>query len=183
MFCYNCIEKKKVIFHFVIWFKTTLTCIMVLNCLSLLRLRYKSLYSDKMFEPVKQSTNSRRVWNWNPALSLQTQSFSRSYRSILLISLACIVPSTRGCLPLRPMQLWVRPDIGRHPVPGIFKGPLTTHTRHHESVLWIFKNPSRAHWTLRVGPPDFQGPTKDALDTLDLKIFNIATTIIVADPI
>ncbi|CAN7088169.1 unnamed protein product, partial [Brassica rapa subsp. narinosa] len=37
-----------------------------------------------------------------PEPSPQSQSFSRSYGSILLTSLAYIVPSTRGCSPWRP---------------------------------------------------------------------------------
>ncbi|CAF2106854.1 unnamed protein product, partial [Brassica napus] len=37
-----------------------------------------------------------------PEASPQSQSFSRSYRSILPTSLAYIVPSTRGCSPWRP---------------------------------------------------------------------------------
>ncbi|CAN6969182.1 unnamed protein product, partial [Brassica oleracea var. botrytis] len=37
-----------------------------------------------------------------PTPSPQSQSFSRSYGSILPTSLAYIVPSTRGCSPWRP---------------------------------------------------------------------------------
>ncbi|KAK0594354.1 hypothetical protein LWI29_002025 [Acer saccharum] len=51
---------------------------------------------------LEQSTDSRRFGTGTPVPSPQSQSFSRSYGSILPTSLAYIVPSTRGCSPWRP---------------------------------------------------------------------------------
>ncbi|KAL0315105.1 UNVERIFIED_CONTAM: hypothetical protein Scaly_2889300 [Sesamum calycinum] len=53
-------------------------------------------------EQLEQFADSRRVRNWDPVPSPQSQSFSRGYGSILPTSLAYIVPSTRGCSPWRP---------------------------------------------------------------------------------
>ncbi|THG12424.1 hypothetical protein TEA_002425 [Camellia sinensis var. sinensis] len=57
-----------------------------------------------------------------PVPSPQSQSFSRSYGSILLTSLAYIVPSTRGCSPWRPDAVMSMTGRGRHSVLWIFKG-------------------------------------------------------------
>ncbi|PHT29164.1 hypothetical protein CQW23_31226 [Capsicum baccatum] len=57
-----------------------------------------------------------------PVPSPQSQSFSQSYRSILLTSVAYIVPSTRGCSPLRPDAVKSTTGRGRHSVLWIFKG-------------------------------------------------------------
>ncbi|PHT27158.1 hypothetical protein CQW23_33245 [Capsicum baccatum] len=59
---------------------------------------------------------------WTPVPSPQSQSFSRSYGSILPTSLACIVPSTRGCSPWRPDAVMSTTGRGRHSVLRIFKG-------------------------------------------------------------
>ncbi|KAH7839155.1 hypothetical protein Vadar_000520 [Vaccinium darrowii] len=65
-----------------------------------------------------------------PVPSPQSQSFSRSYRSILPTSLAYIVPSTRGCSPWRPDAVMSTTGRERHSVLRIFKGRLGR-TGHH----------------------------------------------------
>ncbi|PHT25640.1 hypothetical protein CQW23_34734 [Capsicum baccatum] len=57
-----------------------------------------------------------------PVPSPQSQSFSRSYGSIFLTSLAYIVPSTRGCSPWRLDAVMSTTGRGRHSVLRIFKG-------------------------------------------------------------
>ncbi|CAN7100319.1 unnamed protein product [Brassica rapa subsp. narinosa] len=57
-----------------------------------------------------------------PEPSPQSQSFSRSYGSILPTSLAYIVPSTRGCSPWRPDAVMSTTGRERHSVLRIFKG-------------------------------------------------------------
>ncbi|CAN7093159.1 unnamed protein product [Brassica rapa subsp. narinosa] len=57
-----------------------------------------------------------------PEPSPQSQSFSRSYGSILPTSLAYIVPSTRGCSPWRPDAVMSTTGRERHLVLWIFKG-------------------------------------------------------------
>ncbi|WZY93871.1 hypothetical protein YC2023_066200 [Brassica napus] len=57
-----------------------------------------------------------------PEPSPQSQSFSRSYGSILPTSLAYIVPSTRGCSPWRPDAVMSTTGRERHSVLHIFKG-------------------------------------------------------------
>ncbi|CAN7093170.1 unnamed protein product [Brassica rapa subsp. narinosa] len=57
-----------------------------------------------------------------PEPSPQSQSFSRSYGSILLTSLAYIVPSTRGCSPWRPDAVMSTTGRERHSALWIFKG-------------------------------------------------------------
>ncbi|CAN6729055.1 unnamed protein product [Malus baccata var. baccata] len=52
----------------------------------------------------------------------QSQSFSRSYGSILPTSLAYIVPSTRGCSPWRPDAVMSTTGRERYSVLRIFKG-------------------------------------------------------------
>ncbi|KAK8590529.1 hypothetical protein V6N13_057422 [Hibiscus sabdariffa] len=54
--------------------------------------------------------------------SPQSQSFSRGYGSILLTSLAYIVPSTRGCSPWRPDAVMSTTGRGWRSVLRIFKG-------------------------------------------------------------
>ncbi|CAN6989857.1 unnamed protein product [Brassica rapa subsp. trilocularis] len=65
-----------------------------------------------------------------PEPSPQSQSFSRSYGSILPTSLAYIVPSTRGCSPWRPDVVISTTGRERHSVLWIFKGHQEC-TRHH----------------------------------------------------
>ncbi|PHT25962.1 hypothetical protein CQW23_34419 [Capsicum baccatum] len=65
-----------------------------------------------------------------PMPSPQSQSFSRSYGSILPTSLAYIVPSTRGCSPWRPDAVMSTTGRGRHSVLRIFKGR-RERTGHH----------------------------------------------------
>ncbi|KMS97716.1 hypothetical protein BVRB_5g124600 [Beta vulgaris subsp. vulgaris] len=57
-----------------------------------------------------------------PVPNPQSQSFSRSYGSILLTSLAYIIPSTRGCSPWRSDAVMSTTGRGRHSVLRIFKG-------------------------------------------------------------
>ncbi|PHT29172.1 hypothetical protein CQW23_31234 [Capsicum baccatum] len=57
-----------------------------------------------------------------PVPSPQSQSFPRSYESILRTSLAYIVPSTRGCSPWRPDAVMCTTERGWHSVLWIFKG-------------------------------------------------------------
>ncbi|KAH7865102.1 hypothetical protein Vadar_002295 [Vaccinium darrowii] len=65
-----------------------------------------------------------------PVPSPQSQSFSRSYGSILPTSLAYIVPSTRGCSPWRPDAVMSTTGRERHSVLRIFKGR-RGRTEHH----------------------------------------------------
>ncbi|PHT26712.1 Regulator of rDNA transcription protein 15 [Capsicum baccatum] len=60
----------------------------------------------------------------------QSQCFSQTYGSILLTSLAYIVPSTRGCSPWRPDAVMSTTGRGRHSVLRIFKGR-RERTGHH----------------------------------------------------
>ncbi|PHT25282.1 hypothetical protein CQW23_35085 [Capsicum baccatum] len=60
----------------------------------------------------------------------QSQSFCRSYGSILPTSLAYIVPLTRGCSPWRPDAVMSTTRRGQHSVLRIFKGR-RERTRHH----------------------------------------------------
>ncbi|PHT61191.1 hypothetical protein T459_34956 [Capsicum annuum] len=57
-----------------------------------------------------------------PVPSLQSQSSSRSYRSILPTFLAYIIPSTRGCSPWRPDAVKSAIGSGWNSVLHIFKG-------------------------------------------------------------
>ncbi|KAK8634710.1 hypothetical protein V6N13_022591 [Hibiscus sabdariffa] len=81
-------------------------------------------------EQLEQCTGSRRVRDWDPVPSPQSQSFSRGYGSILPTSLAYIVPSTRGCSPRRPDAVMSTTGRGRHSVLRIFKGR-RGRTEHH----------------------------------------------------
>ncbi|KAI3467967.1 hypothetical protein Pfo_024630 [Paulownia fortunei] len=65
-----------------------------------------------------------------PVPSPQSQSFSQGYGSILLTSLAYIVPSTRGCSPWRPDAVMSMTGRGRHSVLWIFKSR-RGRTEHH----------------------------------------------------
>ncbi|PHT25949.1 hypothetical protein CQW23_34433 [Capsicum baccatum] len=65
-----------------------------------------------------------------PMPSPQSQSFSRSYGSILPTSLAYIVPSTRSFSPWRPDVYMSTTGRGRHSVLRIFKGR-RERTGHH----------------------------------------------------
>ncbi|PHT35369.1 Regulator of rDNA transcription protein 15 [Capsicum baccatum] len=65
-----------------------------------------------------------------PVPSLQSQSFSQSYRSIMPTSLAYIVPSTRGCSPWRPNAVMSTTGCGQPSILRIFKGR-REHTGHH----------------------------------------------------
>ncbi|CAN7105511.1 unnamed protein product [Brassica rapa subsp. narinosa] len=65
-----------------------------------------------------------------PEPSPQSQSFSRSYGSILPTSLAYIVPSTRGCSPWRPDAVMSTNGRERHSVLRIFRGRWDC-TEHH----------------------------------------------------
>ncbi|PHT27852.1 hypothetical protein CQW23_32561 [Capsicum baccatum] len=65
-----------------------------------------------------------------PVPSPQSQSFSRSYGSILPTSLAYIVPSTRVCSPWRRDAVMSTTERGRHSVLRIFKGR-RERTGHH----------------------------------------------------
>ncbi|PHT29166.1 hypothetical protein CQW23_31228 [Capsicum baccatum] len=79
---------------------------------------------------LEQSTDSRWARDWDPRAYPQSQSFSRSYGSILLTSFAYIVPSTRGCSPWRPDAVMSTTGRGRHSVLRIFKGH-RERTGHH----------------------------------------------------
>ncbi|PHT29169.1 Regulator of rDNA transcription protein 15 [Capsicum baccatum] len=65
-----------------------------------------------------------------PKPSPQSQSFSRSYGSILLTSLAYIVPLTIGCSHWRPNAVMSTTERGWHSVLRIFKGH-RERTGHH----------------------------------------------------
>ncbi|PHT27506.1 hypothetical protein CQW23_32885 [Capsicum baccatum] len=60
-------------------------------------------------------------WTGTPVPSAQSQSFSKTYGSILPTSLAYIVPSTRGCSPWRPNAVMSTTRCGWHSVLRIFK--------------------------------------------------------------
>ncbi|RLN05315.1 hypothetical protein C2845_PM13G17730 [Panicum miliaceum] len=57
-----------------------------------------------------------------PSPCSQSQSFSRSYGSILPTSLAYIVPLARGCSPWRPDAVMSTTGRGRYSVLRIFMG-------------------------------------------------------------
>ena len=57
-----------------------------------------------------------------PRPSPQSQSFSRSYGSVLPTSLTYILPSTRGCSPWRPDAVMSTTGRERYPLLRIFKG-------------------------------------------------------------
>ena len=65
-----------------------------------------------------------------PTPNPQSQSFSRSYGSILPTSLTYIVLSTRGCSPWRPAAVMSTNRRENHSFPRIFKG-LQERTGHH----------------------------------------------------
>ncbi|CAN6472996.1 unnamed protein product [Victoria cruziana] len=73
-------------------------------------------------EQLEQSADSRRVQDKDPVPSPQSQSFSRSYGSVLPTSLAYIVPLARGCSPWRPDAVMSTTGRGWHSVLRIFKG-------------------------------------------------------------
>ncbi|CAA0827962.1 Unknown protein [Striga hermonthica] len=73
------------------------------------------------------TTCSRRV---SISSSSPTADGFGDYESILPTSLAYIVPSTRGCSPLRPDAVMSTTDRRRHTVLQIFKGR-RKHTGHH----------------------------------------------------
>ncbi|RXI09566.1 hypothetical protein DVH24_033634 [Malus domestica] len=73
-------------------------------------------------EQLEQFADSRRVPGRDPVPVPQSQSFSRSYGSILPTSLAYIVPSTRGCSPWRPDAVMSTTGRERYSVLRIFKG-------------------------------------------------------------
>uniref|UniRef100_A0A6N2KL56 Senescence-associated protein n=1 Tax=Salix viminalis TaxID=40686 RepID=A0A6N2KL56_SALVM len=73
-------------------------------------------------EQLEQSTDSRRVRDWDPRAQPSEPILSRGYGSILPTSLAYIVPSTRGCSPWRPDAVMSTTGRGRHSVLRIFKG-------------------------------------------------------------
>ncbi|KAK7323538.1 hypothetical protein VNO77_27015 [Canavalia gladiata] len=85
-------------------------------------------------EQLEQSTDSRRVRDWDPRAQPQSQSFSRGYGSILPTSLAYIIPSTRGCSPWRPDAVMSTTGRGRHSVLRIFKGR-RGRTGHHATCV------------------------------------------------
>ncbi|CAN6472689.1 unnamed protein product [Victoria cruziana] len=72
-------------------------------------------------EQLEQSADSRRVQDKDPRAQPQSQSFSRSYGSVLPTSLAYIVPLARGCSPWRPDAVMSTTGCGRHSVLRIFK--------------------------------------------------------------
>ncbi|WZY93853.1 hypothetical protein YC2023_066182 [Brassica napus] len=82
--------------------------------------------------PVRPPADPRR--SALAMLAAQSQSFSRSYGSILPTSLAYIVPSTRGCSPWRPDAVMSTTGRERHSVLRIFKGQQKC-TGHHGEVL------------------------------------------------
>uniref|UniRef100_A0A6N2NK60 Senescence-associated protein n=1 Tax=Salix viminalis TaxID=40686 RepID=A0A6N2NK60_SALVM len=111
-------------------------------------------------EQLEQSTDSRRVRDWTPEPSPQSQSFSRGYGSILPTSLAYIVPSTRGCSPWRPDAVMSTTGRGRHSVLRIFKGrrgaPDTTR-RACSSADYLRLSRFQEKITLPEAPADVSG--------------------------
>ena len=73
-------------------------------------------------EQLEQSADSRRVRAGTPEPSPQSQSFSRSYGSVLPTSLAYIVPLARGCSPWRPDAVMSTTGRERYSVLRIFMG-------------------------------------------------------------
>ncbi|CAN6459164.1 unnamed protein product [Victoria cruziana] len=73
-------------------------------------------------EQLERSADSRWVQDKDPVPSPQSQSFSRSYVSVLPTSLAYIVPLARGCSPWRPDAVMSTTECGRHSVLRIFMG-------------------------------------------------------------
>ncbi|CAN6973544.1 unnamed protein product [Brassica rapa subsp. trilocularis] len=73
-------------------------------------------------QAARQQSTGSELGPPSPAVIPQSQSFSRSYGSILPTSLAYIVPSTRGCSPWRPDAVMSTTGRERHSVLRIFKG-------------------------------------------------------------
>jgi hypothetical protein len=70
----------------------------------------------------QQTADSPRFELRTPRPNPQSQSFSRSYGSILPTSLIYIVLSTRGCSPWRPDAVMSTTWRDRYPLPQLFKG-------------------------------------------------------------
>ena len=81
--------------------------------------------------PLGRPSTARRLRTPTPGPNLQSQSFSRSYGSILPTSLIYIILSTRGCSPWRPDAVMSTTWHDRKLLPRIFKD---RHWRagHHE---------------------------------------------------
>ncbi|WZY99722.1 hypothetical protein YC2023_072051 [Brassica napus] len=103
-----------------------------------------------------EAVRSRQV---SSSSSPQSQSFSRSYESILPTSLGYIVPSTRGCSPWRPDAVMSTTGRERHSVLRIFKGHREC-TGHHATCgalpaagpyLWL--SHFQGGQAYRCGPP------------------------------
>ncbi|KAI3480246.1 hypothetical protein L1887_57633 [Cichorium endivia] len=86
-----------------------------------------------------------------PVPSLQSQSFSRGYGSILPTSLAYIVPSTRGCSPWRPDAVMSTTAAWEALGPPDFQGPPGAHRTPRDVRC------SSSRWTLP--PTESSAPT------------------------
>ncbi|PHT26582.1 Regulator of rDNA transcription protein 15 [Capsicum baccatum] len=93
-------------------------------------------------DQLEQSTDNRRVRDWDLVASPHSQSSSQTYGSILPTSIAYIIPSTRGCSPRRPDAVMSTTGCGRHSVLRIFKG----HWERHRTPRDVRCSSSR--WTL-----------------------------------
>ncbi|PHT25221.1 Regulator of rDNA transcription protein 15 [Capsicum baccatum] len=98
---------------------------------------------DNVFRPDRPAERALRSISSSPPTayvfgtgtlvpSPQSQSFSRSYGSILPTFLAYIVPSTSGCSPWRPDAVMSTTGRGQHSVLWIFKGR-RERTEHHDT--------------------------------------------------
>ncbi|CAN1191536.1 hypothetical protein LINPERHAP2_LOCUS41109, partial [Linum perenne] len=73
-------------------------------------------------EQLEQSSDSRRVQDWDPRAQPSEPILFPRLRIILPTSLAYIVPSTRGCSPWRPDAVMSTTGRGWHSVLRIFMG-------------------------------------------------------------
>ena len=106
-----------------------------------------------------------------PRPNPQSQSFSRSYGSVLPTSLTYILPSTRGCSPWRPDAVMSTTGRERYPLLRIFKGRLGR-TGHRETCgalpvagPYLRVNRFQGWRTVKKKRELFPGPPPTSLDS------------------
>ena len=98
----------------------------------------------------RQTSGLHRASEETPRPSPQSQSFSRSYGSILPTSLIYIVLSTRGCSPWRPAAVMSTTWRENHSFRRIFKGRRERTGRRKGAPLYQSLNPSSGQTDFRV---------------------------------
>uniref|UniRef100_A0A6N2KAB0 Senescence-associated protein n=1 Tax=Salix viminalis TaxID=40686 RepID=A0A6N2KAB0_SALVM len=139
-------------------------------------------------EQLEQSTDSRRVRDWDPRAQPSEPILFPRLRIHLPTSLAYIVPSTRGCSPWRPDAVMSTTGRGRHSVLRIFKGR-RGRTGHHatcgalpaagpylrlsrfQGILTRFPFEARARTRCRTGFPRLLGSTNPCASAVHMEPF------------